>query len=49
MQALVLASGECEMAEANGGYLGEPFYIEIPNDATLQEEFKMKTIKRCSH
>lgn len=37
------------MAEADGGYSGEPFYIKIPKDSLSHEEIKMKTIPKSHH
>ena len=34
------------MAEADGGYRGEPFYIKVPKDASSKEEAYIKTVAR---
>lgn len=48
-QAVISALEDGEMAEADGGYRGEPFYIKVPKDATSAEEFDMKNVARSRH
>ena len=50
-QAVVSALEEGEMAEADGGYRGEPFYTKVPKAASSKskEEAYMKTVARSRH
>jgi hypothetical protein len=47
--ALLDALDEDEMAEADGGYGGEPYYIKCPFDASSREQIYMKKVTRACH